>query len=41
VAPDPLVLLVPTVEDGVRGMAFVEATLHSSARDGAWTAIPA
>ena len=38
-APDPLALLAPTVEDGVRGMEFVEAALHSGAHGGAWTAL--
>jgi predicted dehydrogenase len=37
--PDPLTLLAPTVEDGVRGMAFVEAAVQSGAQGGAWTAI--
>ncbi len=36
-APDPLALLAPTVGDGVRGVAFVEAALRSHAADGAWT----
>jgi predicted dehydrogenase len=35
-APDPASLLVPTVEDGLRGMAFVAACIDSSRRDGAW-----
>ncbi|MGH6918298.1 MAG: gfo/Idh/MocA family oxidoreductase, partial [Geminicoccaceae bacterium] len=39
VAPDPLSLWAPTVEDGVRGMAFVEAALRSQAEGGAWIAI--
>jgi predicted dehydrogenase len=29
----------PTVHDGVRGMAFIEATVESSERGGAWTRI--
>ena len=33
---DPLALLAPTVEDGARGVAFVEAVLASRERDGAW-----
>jgi predicted dehydrogenase len=37
--PDPLALLVPTVEDGVRGMAFVEAALQSGSQDGGWVAL--
>ena len=35
-APDPLALWAPTVEDGVRGMAFVEAALASNADGGRW-----
>jgi predicted dehydrogenase len=35
--PDPLSLLVPTVEHGVRGVRFIEAALRSSARRAAWT----
>jgi predicted dehydrogenase len=38
-APDALALLAPTVEDGVRGIAFVEAALQSGAQDGAWVAV--
>lgn len=34
-APDAEVLY-PTVEDGVRGVAFVEATVASSAKGGVW-----
>jgi predicted dehydrogenase len=41
VAPDPLALWAPTVEDGVRGMAFVEAALRSQAGGGAWTVLDA
>jgi len=40
VAPDPLALWAPTAEDGVRGVAFVEAALQSGAQDGAWIGIP-
>lgn len=35
-APDPAALLVPTVEDGARGVAFVAACLESSRRGGTW-----
>ena len=35
-APD---VIFPTVEDGVRGVAFVEACVASSRRNGAWTGI--
>jgi predicted dehydrogenase len=38
-APDSLALWAPTVEDGVRGVAFVEAALRSHAADGAWTVL--
>ena len=34
--PDPLALHFPTVEDGARGLRFVEATLASSAAGGGW-----
>jgi predicted dehydrogenase len=40
VAPDALALLAPTVEDGVRGVAFVEAALQSGAGGGTWVAMP-
>jgi hypothetical protein len=36
VPPDPLALLAPTVEDGARGMAFVEAAVNSYAQGGGW-----
>ena len=36
VDPDPLTL---HFADGVRGVAFVEAAITSSANDGAWTAV--
>ena len=35
-APDPRALLVPTVEDGARGVKFIAAAVDSSARNGAW-----
>jgi predicted dehydrogenase len=35
-APDPAALLVPTVEDGARGVRFIHAAVESSRRDGAW-----
>ncbi len=34
---DPLALHFPSAEDGVRGIKFVEATIASSAANGAWT----
>ena len=37
VAPDPLACTVPTVEDGARGMKFIEATVASSQANGQWT----
>ena len=35
-APDPLALDFPTVEDGARGVKFIEAALESSRADGRW-----
>jgi predicted dehydrogenase len=35
-APDPLALDFPTAEDGVAGLAFLEAALASRRRAGAW-----
>jgi predicted dehydrogenase len=40
-APDPAALLTPTVEDGLRGVAFVAACVESTRQDGAWTRIGA
>ncbi len=37
VAPDPLACWVPTVEDGARGMKFIEAVVESSRANGRWT----
>lgn len=39
-APDPLALWVPMVEEGARGMAFVEAALSSHAEGGRWLDFP-
>ncbi len=36
-APDPLACSVPTVEDGARGIKFIEAVVDSSRADGRWT----
>jgi predicted dehydrogenase len=36
-APDPGATLVPTVEDGARGVRFITAAIESSARGGVWT----
>jgi predicted dehydrogenase len=40
-APDPASLLVPGIEEGLRGMRFIAAAVASSERDAAWTGIPA
>jgi len=37
--PDELVLDYPKIEDGVRGMAFIEAVVASSKNNAAWTAL--
>jgi predicted dehydrogenase len=37
--PDPLALHFPNADDGVRGVAFVEAAVASSANNGVWTTI--
>jgi predicted dehydrogenase len=36
-APDPEALLVPSVEDGARGVRFITAAIESSARGAVWT----
>src|SRR3984957_20312178 len=38
--PDPLSLLVPTVEDGVAGVQFIAAVLDSSKQNAAWVKLP-
>jgi predicted dehydrogenase len=38
-APAPSSRLVPGVEDGVCGVAFIEAAVASNAQDGAWTQV--
>jgi predicted dehydrogenase len=38
--PNPVSLLVPTVDDGVAGMRFISAVLESSRRNAAWTPLP-
>jgi len=38
-APNPLSLLVPSVEDGVEGVRFIKTALESSRNGSAWTAI--
>ena len=40
-APDPGATLVPTVADGVAGVAFIEAVVGSSRKNGAWTKVGA
>lgn len=38
-APDPGATLVPTVQDGVAGVAFIEAVVESSRKNGAWVTV--
>jgi predicted dehydrogenase len=38
-APEPGAMLVPSVQDGVAGVAFIEATIASGRKGGAWTRI--
>jgi hypothetical protein len=35
--PDPGALLVPSVEDGARGVRFITAAIESSSRGAVWT----
>jgi predicted dehydrogenase len=37
--PDPSSLLVPSVEDGVAGMRFIDAAIASSKQNSAWTVL--
>ncbi len=37
--PDPEARLVPTVEDGARGVKFITAAIESSARGAVWTGL--
>jgi predicted dehydrogenase len=39
--PNTFAQLAPGIEDGVRGVAFIEAAIASSKANGAWTHIPA
>ena len=39
--PDPLALDFPTVDDGLRGMLFIEALLESAGSNRKWTRVPA
>ncbi|MFC3835708.1 MULTISPECIES: Gfo/Idh/MocA family protein [Deinococcus] len=36
-APDPLIALYPTLEDGARGVHFIEKTVESAQSDRKWT----
>ena len=36
-APTPEGVMFPTIDDGVKGMAFIEAAVRSSKANGAWT----
>ncbi len=38
--PDPIVLDFPTVDDGLRGMQFIETVVKSSASKQKWTKMP-
>jgi predicted dehydrogenase len=40
-APPPPEVQFPTVADGVRGLAFIEAAVRSSKAGGRWTPVPA
>jgi predicted dehydrogenase len=40
-APEPGATLVPSVQDGVAGVAFIEATIASGRKGGAWTRVAA
>ena len=40
-APNPDATLVPSVADGVAGVAFIEAVVASSRKNGAWTKVGA
>ncbi|MDA1092619.1 MAG: Gfo/Idh/MocA family oxidoreductase [Acidobacteria bacterium] len=39
--PDPLALDYPTVDDGLRGMLFIDALLNSARSSRKWTRVPA
>lgn len=39
--PDPLSLDYPTIADGIRGMAFIEAAVESSKHNARWTRLTA
>lgn len=37
--PDDFATDYPTIDDGIRGMAFIEAVVESSAKNAAWTSL--
>ena len=37
--PDPASLDYPKIEDGIRGMAFIEAVVESSNHNARWTSL--
>lgn len=37
--PDPMITDYPKIDDGIRGMAFIDAVVQSSAQGGVWTAL--
>jgi predicted dehydrogenase len=39
--PDAIVLDYPKIEEGIRGMAFIEAVVKSSSNNAAWTSVEA
>jgi hypothetical protein len=39
--PDPVSLDYPGIEDGIRGMAFIEAVVASSQANARWTTLHA
>ena len=41
VKPDPLVLDFPNVDDGLRGMLFIETVIASGTSSDKWTNMPA
>lgn len=37
--PDPVITDYPKIDDGIRGMAFIDAVVTSSAKGGAWVSL--
>jgi hypothetical protein len=37
--PNPFCLLVPTIEDGVRGVRFIDAAVRSSQQNAGWVGV--